>query len=375
MPFLSRERRGNIRPSRTLLFAFIRSAAILLLGAFSVTNSLIAQSYNPATSFEQGFSSQSNPNGVWSYGYSSGFTAPVTLYTQTAQGIYNGPNAQFWLSPSADIGGSPSIEFNNGPAYDNGNVDFLANQFVLVAGIGGQYSDLIFTAPAQGTYSVVGNFRGDQYGIGTVVGVVANGAVVFNSSVTAKGQIVPFNAVVGLSAGATVVFSVGPGSGVQNTGLSLTITGPSSTTGSQPLQVTSTKLPNATTGQSFSTILAATGGSGTGYTWSLSSGSLPAGFALSPAGVLSSTGSPAATSNSYIFTVKVTDSAKNAASTLMTLIVNSIVTAGCVAPPSGIIAGGLSTRPLDPLPTISREITQAHTQISPSPCRVKWAKL
>ncbi len=179
-----------------------------------------------AASFEQGWITHSNPNGVWSYGYSSGFANAVTLYDQTAQPGVNGPNAQYWLSSSVNIGESPSAEFNNGPAFDDGNVNFLPNEFVLVAGIGGQYSDLVFTAPADGTYSVVSSFRGDQHGIGTLVGVVGNGNILFSSSVTAVGQIVPFSTRVSLKAGNTLVFSVGPGGGSQNTGVSATITGP-----------------------------------------------------------------------------------------------------------------------------------------------------
>jgi hypothetical protein len=167
--------------------------------------------YDAATSFEQGWTSQSNPNGVWSYGYSSGFTAQPTLYTQTSQNGVNGPNAQYWLSPSVNYGTSPAAEFNNGPAYDDGNVNFLPNQLVLVAGIQGQYSDLIFTAPTAGVYSIACSFRGDQYGIGTVVAVSANGNILFTSTVTVEGQVVPFNGVISLSAGQTIVFSVGPG--------------------------------------------------------------------------------------------------------------------------------------------------------------------
>ena len=180
--------------------------------------------YDPAADFESGWTTQSNPNGVWSYGYSSGFANPVTLYDQTVQNGVNGPNAQYWVSSTVNIGTSPAAEFNDGAAYADGNVSFLADQFVLVAGIGGQYSDLVFTAPADGTYSVVSSFLGDQNGIGTVVGVVANGALLFNSSVTALGQIVPFDTQVTLTAGKTVEFSVGPGGGSQNTGLSATIT-------------------------------------------------------------------------------------------------------------------------------------------------------
>jgi hypothetical protein len=179
--------------------------------------------YDPATSFEQGFIQQTNPNGVWSYGYSSNFTSPVTVYDETLQNGINGPNAQYWCSSSNNIGNSPCAEYNDGPAYDDGNVDFLANQFILVSGIGGEYSDLVFTAPSNATYYIDGNFRGDQYGIGVYVGVVVNGVVLFNSTVTREGEIVPFNETVSLVAGQTVVFSVGPYNGLQNTGLDLAI--------------------------------------------------------------------------------------------------------------------------------------------------------
>ncbi|MGA3078883.1 MAG: IPT/TIG domain-containing protein, partial [Bryobacteraceae bacterium] len=206
-----------------ILSSFSRRSAILAYVAIATTV-CSAQTYDVAAAFEQGWTSKSNPNGVWSYGYSSGFTNPVTLYSQTAQNGVNGPNAQYWVSPSVDIGTSPAAEFNNGPAYNDGNIDFLANEFVLVAGIGGQYSDLVFTVPADGSYSIVATFRGAQNSIGTVVGVVANGSVVFSSSVTSEGQLVPFSAQAQLQGGDTIVFSVGPGGGSQNTGLAVTIT-------------------------------------------------------------------------------------------------------------------------------------------------------
>jgi hypothetical protein len=195
---------------------------LLLLAITSAAGS--ADSFNAAGVYELGWTTHSNPNGVWSYGYSGGFTNPITLYNQTVQGPLNGPFAQYWLSSLVNIGESPSAEFNNGPAYADGNIDFLDHEFIQVAGIGGQYSDLVFTAPADGTYSVAANFRGAQHRIGTVVGVVVNGSVLFSSSVTALGQIVPFNTSVSLTAGQTIVFSVGPGGGLQNTGLSAVIT-------------------------------------------------------------------------------------------------------------------------------------------------------
>jgi hypothetical protein len=117
-----------------------------------------------------------------------------------------------------NVGTLPVAQYNNGPSYNDGNIDFLAGEFLLVAGILGQYSDLIFAAPASGEYSVAGKFRGAQYGVGTVVGVVANGTVVFHSSVNSVGQTVPFRLTMNLQSGNKLVFSVGPVGGIKNIG-------------------------------------------------------------------------------------------------------------------------------------------------------------
>jgi uncharacterized protein (TIGR03437 family) len=87
------------------------------------------------------------------------------------------------------------------------------------------------------------------------------------------------------------------------------------------LQMSTTSLPNAVSGQSYSTMLTASGGVGT-YTWAyFYSDSLPVGFTLSSAGVLSSTGKPAATVGSYSFLAQVSDSASNVALRQLTLVV------------------------------------------------------
>ncbi len=90
---------------------------------------------------------------------------------------------------------------------------------------------------------------------------------------------------------------------------------------------TGTTLPTGYVGSSYSQTLAATGGSGTGYSWAIASGStLPAGLSLSAAGVVS--GSPTA-AGSPSFAVTVTDSAQNTASATLTITIKagvSIVT-------------------------------------------------
>ncbi|MFZ0667239.1 MAG: Ig domain-containing protein, partial [Acidimicrobiales bacterium] len=88
----------------------------------------------------------------------------------------------------------------------------------------------------------------------------------------------------------------------------------------QPLEVSTSTLPDATKGSSYSTTLTAIGGKRP-YTWTLKSGTLPAGITLSTAGVIS--GKPSA-KGTFTFTVQVKDSSspKQKASKSLTLVVN-----------------------------------------------------
>jgi hypothetical protein len=70
------------------------------------------------------------------------------------------------------------------------------------------------------------------------------------------------------------------------------------------LSVTTTALPGATKGNTYSASLTALGGTSP-YTWSVASGQLPAGLTLSSTGAI--TGTPSA-SGEFNFTVQVTDS-------------------------------------------------------------------
>jgi arabinan endo-1,5-alpha-L-arabinosidase len=91
------------------------------------------------------------------------------------------------------------------------------------------------------------------------------------------------------------------------------------TQGSQLSIVTAT-LTGATQGGAYSASLLAVGGSGSGYVWTVSSGSLPAGVSLSAGGVLS--GTPTGTGTAS-FTVKVTDSSGNTATASLSIAVGA----------------------------------------------------
>ncbi|MEP7353762.1 MAG: putative Ig domain-containing protein [Acidobacteriota bacterium] len=106
---------------------------------------------------------------------------------------------------------------------------------------------------------------------------------------------------------------------------------------STPLSISTTSpLLNAVSGSAYSQALVATGGTAP-YAWSLTSGSLPSGLALSSAGVIS--GTPPSTGNAT-FTVRVTDAASNSISQTYTLAVvatGTPVRAGAI---SHFAAGG-----------------------------------
>jgi Putative Ig domain len=89
-----------------------------------------------------------------------------------------------------------------------------------------------------------------------------------------------------------------------------------------PLRVTTTSLPDGTANSAYSASLAAAGGV-TPYTWSVSSGSLPAGLTLSPSGAFAGTPTDMGT---FDLTVLVTDSALQPATVIRALSIT-------VAPP------------------------------------------
>jgi large repetitive protein len=92
--------------------------------------------------------------------------------------------------------------------------------------------------------------------------------------------------------------------------------------GQPALQITTGSLPKATTGTSYSTTLAASGASS--GTWTISSGSLPAGVSLGSNGVLSGTPSAA---GSYTFTVRVASGGASTSKQLQLVVAEKLAAA------------------------------------------------
>ncbi|MCC6390036.1 MAG: putative Ig domain-containing protein [Bryobacterales bacterium] len=166
----------------------------------------------------------------------------------------------------------------------------------------------INAAPAISTSSLAGGALNVAYGSTTLTATGGTAPLVWSAT--------------GLPAGLTLdpnsgVLSGTPtAAGTSQVALTLTdATGAAATktlsltVSASALTITTNSLPNGALNSAYSATLGAAGGSGTGYTWAISSGSPPAGLTLQPTtGTIS--GTPTAAGSS-VFTVRVTDSAQS----------------------------------------------------------------
>jgi uncharacterized repeat protein (TIGR03803 family) len=205
------------------------------LNGLSATNTrtvLVGESlFDPAAQF----SVASDPNGVWTYGYSLILGSPLILYDtpfNLGDGFV-GWEAAIFMGPPTMAMSPPTIGYNTTsntlPIVDDTPVIFLGT-LVLHPGPDGQYSVLRFTAPLAGQYDLTGSFFGqDIVGTTTDVHILTNGVAVLNGEVTGYGTGTgpSFNFTAALNAGDFLDFAVGYG--VNNnyfddsTGLSLQI--------------------------------------------------------------------------------------------------------------------------------------------------------
>ena len=144
--------------------------------------------------------------------------------------------------------------------------------------------------------------------------------------------------VTGLTNGTTYYFTIEAVNAVGNSASS----NEASATPVQPLSVTTTSLPPGLVGNSYSATLAAAGGT-TPYTWSLTSGSLPAGLSLSASSGMI-TGTPSASGISGL-TVTVTDSsspAKTASASLLITVSAAPLSVTTTSLPPGLVGTSYS---------------------------------
>jgi hypothetical protein len=175
------------------------SVVLVVLGC---GQSLYANSYNVVT----GFSSTSNPNGVWTYYYNG------TAYTDS-QGVsnYAGTGLPGW-STSEPIPNLLYIVQNvTGSTVSYLTVRDPTNTLWMDPESGSV--SVVFTAPSAGTYTITGSFLGiDTFENSHPVEILDNGTVVWIGTISSYGGKDSFSLSETLSAGGTITFLVGTGS-------------------------------------------------------------------------------------------------------------------------------------------------------------------
>jgi hypothetical protein len=178
------------------------------------------------------FSTAQNPNGVWSYGYSSSLTpgGGLTLYTMSNP-IFGNPNFIDWTANIAL--GDPAVFKNVArTTQTSGTVSLLPGELAFHPGPSDQFSFVRFTAPQTGLYSIATTFTGrDIFGTTSDVHILDNGTSLFTGEVNGFGpssDVVVPSILVSLAAGDNIDFAVGFGTDrnffFDSTGLSASVT-------------------------------------------------------------------------------------------------------------------------------------------------------
>lgn len=187
---------------------FFTSATALWLTA-AATSAVV---YNPATDF----SLASNPNGVWTYGYSLTLGGSLTLFDQ--HGTYSGTPLQYWMhniwlnDPNVQLNPTSNTVTNWG---GNGTYQVMApGQLAFHPGPNGEYSVVRFTAPSSGLFQLNATFMGvDDTPTSTDVHILDNGLSLYGANINSfYSPTGPGTLYLNLQAGDHVDFAVGYGS-------------------------------------------------------------------------------------------------------------------------------------------------------------------
>ncbi len=220
----------------------------------------------------RGFSTNSNPAGIWSYGYSTALGGDITLHT--SRGNDGGIESWFtdiWL-------GTPNV-FHNGTAAtltnSTGTIVLEPGQLSFHPGPNGEFGLVRFTVPSNGWYEITAAFVGaDTHGTTTDVYLMQNGSPFFSGLVNGFGPNsgLAFQTNLTLRAGDRVDFAVGRGSNQEfsfdSTGLSAQlrmITSP--TNGGAPILVTQPQVQIVDAGANVSFTASALGSWPLSYQW------------------------------------------------------------------------------------------------------------
>jgi hypothetical protein len=203
--------------------ALVVGLALLAMAGFTLGMTPPAFAAKPSNAVSQ-FSTKSNPHGTWSYETTS------SLLTTSQKTNFCGTNkVGFWSN-----GGSPpneaSVAGNNTKSEvvcaDNGTVRVPAQTLNLdpegLANVA-----VVWTAKKAGTYTIAGQFTGDDTSEQShSVVILHNGTTIYTNTIGSFGQVDSFSQSVTVAKHDTLSFTVDTGGGANNlsTGLQATLT-------------------------------------------------------------------------------------------------------------------------------------------------------
>jgi hypothetical protein len=160
------------------------------------------------------FSTNSNPNGVWSYGWSSTLGSAFHLDATSTTAEYKLIGLAGWVSDQS-AEGVPYVLKNTtaSPIAINPNNIYQPGQLALEAGFSGQYAVVRWTAFSTGPFTITATFSALSHaGDSSDVHILRNGISIFNSAVNGFPGSQTYSGVQNLAKGDTIDFAVGFGS-------------------------------------------------------------------------------------------------------------------------------------------------------------------
>ncbi len=173
-----------------------------LIAAVAALTLMATQSFALSANFSDDFSiTNSNPNGAWTYGYTTSLGGSFTAYTDTAATSTH----QVWYMPGLSGDNTPSVFKNISGSGING---VPGGSTALHSGPGGQLSVARYTSSENTDVTIDGFFgAGDIGNVGVYIFV--NGVQEFGVESTTSEELFSLSA--SLLVGSTIDFVVGNG--------------------------------------------------------------------------------------------------------------------------------------------------------------------
>jgi len=160
------------------------------------------------------FSLASNPNGVWSYGSINKLGGPFTLYAVTCTGLF-GLQDSSWAEPGCN---TPYVLHNDSTQPICFESICVPPQDLLLDignnGLGPFFSDVRWTAPESGTFTIRARVEGLDYVGPTTTDffvVVNSNKLAFTATIDSYQQPLFFQRMLTVSAGDTIDFTINEG--------------------------------------------------------------------------------------------------------------------------------------------------------------------